>query len=626
MTNGLLKLSGRLNSSYFNSIATRILPYTASAFLAVVLLAGGCAKKEEVVAKVGSQIISASEFTDVMLKRYRTAEFASRRSLDDRKEVLKNIIDNKLKLLDAYRKGIDKDSAVIAAAEQAEKQAAIQELYKVEILDKVIPPEAIRENYDKTSEEIKARHILFKSYADMAPNELDTLRARAEKCYEQLLAGADFDSMAKALSEDVTTAQRGGDLGYFTWGKMVDEFQEAAFALDIGEMSPIVKSSYGFHIILLEDRRKNENMKPFEEEEENIRMNLRRTFQKELGEAAEAYLEELKEKQGVKFDYANIQKILDKVSDPSVPRNEDYFSNFNEEEKNWVVATVGDDTINVHSLAEEVGKTRPPQWRDQKAIIKLVERMILPDMLADRAQAIGLFRDEAVRAAHKTSLENEMIRRVEAVQVDEQIDLSDETVLAYYSEHTEDFMTDSTVEVQEIYILLDEEAGKDKAFAERVASEAKSGKNFTRLVAKYSDRKSALGREGKIGPITSRQYGAMGKAAFELEIGEISDPIKMGRRGYSIVKLLDKTPARIKTFDECKPQVERQYRMKKSAELRDAWMAELEDRYNITIYEERLMAILPQPEPAEGDTVKTGAEQVEPKMRTIPMDKGGDGN
>jgi parvulin-like peptidyl-prolyl isomerase len=188
-------------------------------------------------------------------------------------------------------------------------------------------------------------------------------------------------------------------------------------------------------------------------------------------------------------------------------------------------------------------------------------------------------------------------------------------------------MTDSTVEVQEIYILLDEEAGKDKAFADDLARKARSGQNFTRLVKKHSDRKSAMGREGKIGPITSRQYGAMGKAAFELEIGQISDPIKMGRRGYSVIKLLDKTPARIKTFDECKTQVQRQYRMEKTTELRDEWMAELENRFNVTIYEDKLMAILPQPEVAEGDTLDTAQPtQVEPKMRTIPLDKKGGGN
>ncbi len=596
------------------------LPYLAPLFLAVVLFIGGCGKKQDIVAKAGKMVITADEFKDHLLKRYRTVELASRRTLEDRKREVRQLVENKLKLQDAYRLGLDKDSLVLAKAHETEKQAAIQELYKVEIMDKIIPPDAVKKYYDKMGEEIRARHILLKTYVDMTDSEKDTVRARAERVYQQLLNGADFDSLAKAVSEDVTTAQRGGDLGYFTWGKMVDEFQEAAFALKVGEMSGIVESPYGYHIIKLEDRRVNEKRKPFAEVEEEIRMNLRRQYQEDLNKAAQAYLDSLKAARGLKFDYANIQKILDKVSDPNVPRNQSYFSNFTDEEKQWVVATMGADTIRVKELEAEIAKTgRPPKWRDQKAIVKMVERMVLPDLLFDRAKELGLLKHQSVKDAFKNTLETEMIRRVEEIQVDDKIDLSEPKLLTYYKDHTDEFMTDSTVTVQEIYVLIDEKKGKNKAFAQKLAERARNGENFTKLVRKYSERKSALGRDGKIGPITSRQYGAMGKAAFALEVGEISDPIKMGRRGWSVIKLLEKNPARVKPFEECRKQVERAYRRQQSEKLRTAWMDDLEKRYPVTIYEEKLMAILPPPEKTEKDTTTT--TKPEPKITTIPIDK-----
>ncbi len=598
---------------------SKSLPYAVPLFLLIAFLAGGCGKKEATVAKVGNKVIDATEFKEAMIRRYRTEEFAAKRDLKERQEVLQGLIDNKLKLLDAYNENLDEDSVVVAKTSEVQKQAAVQELYKVEILDKIIPPEAVREHYEKMQEEIWARHILLKSFQDMSESDLEMLRARTEKIYAELLAGADFDSMAKAVSEDVTTAQRGGDLGYFTWGKMVDEFQEAAFAMEVGEMSAIIKSSYGFHIIKLEDRRQNENAPAFEDEEDNIRMSLRRTYQDTLSKVATAYLEDIKQGAGLTFDYANIQKILDKVSDPSVPRNQDYFSNFNEEERNWVVASVQGDTVTVNTLAEETSKTGPPRWRDQKAIIQMVERMYLPDLLADRARSLGLYNKKNVKQAYETSLEAEMTRRIEVIKVADKIDLSDETLSAFYEEHTEDFMTDSTVEVQEIYILVDEEKSRDKAFAEKIAKKAKRGQNYTNLVKKYNDRKSTTARDGKIGPITSRQYGAMGKSAFALEIGEIEGPIEMGRRGYSIIKLLDKSPARIKPFDEAKAQVERKYKMENTEALRDAWMEELNERHAVKIYDDQLMAVLPMPEETAADTSST--EVKEPKMKTIPLDK-----
>ncbi len=616
-----LKLSPHFETA--RSHLSTVLPLFAPLLLSIVLLSAGCGKKKDIVAKVGGEVITAAEFKDAMIMNYRTPEFAAKRSLEDRQQVLKNLIDSKLKLLDARRMNLEKDSTVQAKAAEVQKQAAIQELYKVEIMDKVIPPEAVREYYDRLGEEIRARHILFKTPVDAEEQELEAIRKKAEEAHDELLAGADFDSLARAISEDVTTANRGGDLGYFSWGRMVDEFQEAAFALEIGQISDVVKSSYGYHIIKLEDRRPSESVKPFEEEEDNIRNRLRQTYQEELNETAEGYLKELKDAHNLNFDYANIQKILDKVSDPSVPRNNSYFANFSEEEKLWVVATYDADTITVKDLEEEIAKAgSPPRWRDQKAITKLVERMVLPDFLAARAKEKGLYKSKNVMEAYNKNLDSDMIRRIEAIQIDEKIDVSDSVLLAYYNEHKTDFMTDSTVEVQEIYILVDEEKGKDKDFAQKLADRAKRGENFTKLVRKYNDRKSTQQRDGKIGPLTSKQYGAIGREAFKLEIGEISDAIKMGRRGYSVIKLLDKTPAQLKPFEEAKAQVERQLRRERSEELREAWMADLQKRYPVITYDDKLMSILPQPEVAAEDTLKT-KPQKELKIKSItPIDKG----
>lgn len=613
----------------FRSMLPRMLPFIVPSLMAVALLAGGCARKKDVVAKVGGKVIKASEFKDAMIMKYRTAEFASRRSLEDRQQVLRDLINNKLKLLDAYRLGIDDDSTVQAAANENQKQAAIQELYKVEIMDKVIPPKAVQEFYDKMGEEIRARHILFKTAPDLEGPALESVRAKAEAAHQQLMEGANFDSLARAISEDATTAQNGGDLGYFSWGRMVDEFQEAAFALKVGEISPVVKSAYGYHIIKLEDRRPSQSCKSFDEEKENILMQLRRTYQDKLTSTAEAYLEELKNSHNLKYDYANIQKILDKVSDPSVPRNNSYFSNFSEEEKLWIVATYDNDTLTVKDLEAEIAKTgTPPRWRDQNAITKLVERMLLPDFLAQRAKEKGLYESKSVVEARDKNLEDDMIKRVEALQIDNKIDLSDSALMAYYQSHAQDFMTDSTVEVQEIYVLVDEAKGKDQAYAQKLADRARRGENFTKLVQKYSERKSALGRDGKIGPLTSKQYGALGTEAFKLKIGEISDPIKMGRRGYSVIKLLDKTEAHLKPFDESKAQVERQLRMEKSENLRKQWMDDLEKRWAVTAYDDQLMAILPPPEVTAADSLKAkeSPQPKELKVKSVtPIEKGGKG-
>ena len=102
--------------------------------------------------------------------------------------------------------------------------------------------EANRANYE-TEEQIRASHIL-----------VDT-EEEAIDLHLQLADGADFATLAQEYSTDTGSAENGGDLGWFSRGQMVTEFEEAAFALEIGQLSEIVETDYGFHIILLTDHR-----------------------------------------------------------------------------------------------------------------------------------------------------------------------------------------------------------------------------------------------------------------------------------------------------------------------------------------------------------------------------------
>ena len=102
-------------------------------------------------------------------------------------------------------------------------------------------------------ESVKARHILLKVHPSANDETRNGVRERMNGIVEQLANGADFSALAIKYSED-TSASDGGDLGYFQHGQMVKPFDDAAFAMDVGETSGIVETVYGLHIIRLEDR------------------------------------------------------------------------------------------------------------------------------------------------------------------------------------------------------------------------------------------------------------------------------------------------------------------------------------------------------------------------------------
>ncbi len=108
-----------------------------------------------------------------------------------------------------------------------------------------------RRNLDKyeIKEEVKAAHILLSVAKDADQDTIDKRRTFAEELLKQLREGADFAALAKANSDDKSNADKGGDLGTFGRGIMVGAFEDAAFALQPGQISDVVQTPFGFHII-----------------------------------------------------------------------------------------------------------------------------------------------------------------------------------------------------------------------------------------------------------------------------------------------------------------------------------------------------------------------------------------
>jgi foldase protein PrsA len=131
---------------------------------------------------------------------------------------------------------------------------------KAAIKDIKVTEDEVKEYYDNYKPEIKARHILVED--EKTANEVK----------KKLDEGAKFEDLAKEYSKDPGSAANGGDLGWFGPGKMVPEFENAAYALDVNEISAPVQSQHGFHIIQVTEKKEK---KPFKEMKEKMEYDLK---------------------------------------------------------------------------------------------------------------------------------------------------------------------------------------------------------------------------------------------------------------------------------------------------------------------------------------------------------------
>jgi peptidyl-prolyl cis-trans isomerase C len=165
------------------------------------------------------------------------------------------------------------DTQLIARAAEAEKlneteeykraltylqNKALTEAYLAKQTEKEISDAEVKKVYDETvktvkpDEEVRARHILFRAEDEAGFAEAEK---KAKDAAKKAQDGADFEALAKELSEDPGSKENGGDLGYFTKDQMVPEFAETAFKQDKGKVSDPVKTQFGWHVIKTEDKR-----------------------------------------------------------------------------------------------------------------------------------------------------------------------------------------------------------------------------------------------------------------------------------------------------------------------------------------------------------------------------------
>jgi len=203
-----------------------------------------------------------------------------------KRNVLDQIISEKLLIQEAKNRGLEQDKDVLEQIKNTTEQILVQSLIEKEIIGKVKvdDQEALtyyEENKDNfiTKEQVYLYNILVET------------EEVAKDILEKLKAGGDFIEIAKEKSTGPSAAQ-GGDLGYISKGDLIPEIENDVFALEIGNISDIIKSQYGFHILKVTDK-KPEVLKTFEEVKEEIVQTLLPTKQKE---AFDNLLEELKSK------------------------------------------------------------------------------------------------------------------------------------------------------------------------------------------------------------------------------------------------------------------------------------------------------------------------------------------
>jgi len=252
-------------------------------FFLVGLFITQCTKKDdEVIVEVGSLAIHRAEVLKILKKKYPDQTEFREIDISSKKDLIEPLILTKLRINAAYDLELENDPEIQNKLVEYRQRVVGSRYFERLIVDRLVGENELEDFIDRQGIELKASHVLIKfiQKKQTTGRTRDEAEILVNDIHQKLKDGADFTEIAEKFSEDPSAKKNKGNLGYFTWGRMVAPFQEAAWKLKVGDMSEPIETQFGFHIILLEDKRPVEGYVPDHslENKYRIKQMLMRTY------------------------------------------------------------------------------------------------------------------------------------------------------------------------------------------------------------------------------------------------------------------------------------------------------------------------------------------------------------
>lgn len=418
---------------------------------------------------------------------------------------------------------------------------------------------------------IKASHILvdFKN----SIGELDTVAARVtiDSVKMMLNADADFAQLAAQYSEDPGSKDKGGDLGFFERRMMVKEFDEAAFNLKVGEISDVIKSNFGYHIIKLTEKAP---LPSLDEERENLKKIYKQT---RYQEQYDKLVDSLRNKYAYKLNGQTYSLFIEKSDSVKVGDENPKM----EEIKDLSLYTYANQTVKTSDFWQKMGTSQDFVNRivTSDLLTTAIKKISGDDLLEQ--EALNLEKTNASFASLMEDYKNGIfIFKLQEDEIWNRISIDSVKLYDFYQNTKEKYVWPDRVSFSEIFTRKD-------SLAQAYLTQLNSGANFDTLASKFTERPGFKEKAGRFDLVDAKSTPLSLEADKLINPGAYSSVIS-NAGGFSIVRLNSKEASRIKTFEEAKAEVSGAFQEFESKRLEREYLDSLQKRYNPVTHYDKL--------------------------------------
>lgn len=423
---------------------------------------------------------------------------------------------------------------------------------------------------------MKARHIMAR-FSVSPIDSADTTKAlmRINEWLDSLRKGYSFAQVAEKFSEDAGSAASGGDLGWFERRSWIQPFDEAVFKLKPGEMSDIVKTNYGYHLILCDSVKP---LPPFSELRDKLKQ---RYMQTRYNDDYRVYINGLKNKYKYFYSESLFNDFISYLDTTQAIEDSGWDSSVTDEIRKQALCKIAGREISLDTIISILNNK--PEYRIvllkkhelQPRVEKILETLLLDehgkDLEKRYPEFANLMRDYE---------DGVVLFKAEQIEVWNKISVSDSALRAYFELNKEKFTYPARVNFSEIRVSSD-------TLAIMLYDSLLRGADFSKFAERYNEDPKLREVRGLRG-MTSVTADEVSQRAATLEIGQISEPFELSNGDFCIVKLIAKEEPRQKTFEEAGAELSNDFQENESKRLEREWLERIKSQHPVKQYKERL--------------------------------------
>jgi parvulin-like peptidyl-prolyl isomerase len=518
----------------------------------------------QIVATIGTLQIPAKDFTE------RLENFLVSAGIKDNIIIRRSILNNMINEMLLYN--YDDNKKIFANTEYqkelkwSDRQVVLAYLRDQEVYAKIpVTEDEIREAYLRVNEKIAARHLFAKT------------KEEANSLYQLLQTGADFNLLAKQVFTDTTLQNNGGYLGYFTWGDFDPAFEDAAYALKVGEISKPVKTAQGYSIIKLEDRVTNPLIT--ENEFANKKQHMYGVIRlRKKASAEKEFNDRVFNENKVWFNEKLIEDIWDNMKSSM-----NHSSEINKYKySNKVCVKYGKKSFTQIQLEKRIDeiplfhKEKITSFENLKAAVKGI---ILQDILYSMAVEKGYDNYQGVKDIIPKYRQTAFLEYKNR-EVRNNVVLPDSVIEAFYKTNPKYFSNPDQINVQEIIV-------NSKQLVDSLNDLVHNGTDFGTIAEKYSLRKWSALNKGVMGLDEVSKFGMLKDTLWNSEINKVIGPMNIQDK-FGLFKVLEKKTGEVKEFKTVKKEAEQMAKDEKSKQILEDYTSALRSKVIVNVNEKLL--------------------------------------